>query len=138
MPAPPAAEVEALGEALALKNPYFLSLLVSRGIKTFQEVKDFMVPEIRVVDAEADRETARNRQMAFEEAVSVAAGGGGVSRAPPLLSLSLTHTHVHAHHTTLCCRSLRRRGDKAAAKRGRVGSGYLEGDRKICGCVVRK
>lgn len=46
VPAPPAAEVEALGEALGLKNPYFLSLLVSRGIKTFQEVKDFMVPEI--------------------------------------------------------------------------------------------
>ena len=46
MPTPPAAEVEALGEALALKNPFFLSLLVSRGIKTFQEVKDFMVPEI--------------------------------------------------------------------------------------------
>ena len=46
VPTPPAAEVEALGEALALKNPFFLSLLVSRGIKTFQEVKDFMVPEI--------------------------------------------------------------------------------------------
>ena len=46
VPAPPAAEVEALGEALALKNPYFLSLLVSRGIKTFDQVKDFMVPEI--------------------------------------------------------------------------------------------
>ena len=46
VPAPPAEEVEALGEALGLKNPYFLSLLVSRGIKTFQEVKDFMVPEI--------------------------------------------------------------------------------------------
>jgi len=46
VPAPLAAEVEALGEALALKNPYFLSLLVSRGIKTFDQVKDFMVPEI--------------------------------------------------------------------------------------------
>ncbi len=46
MPAPPAAEVEALGEALGLKNSYFLSLLVSRGIKTFEQVKDFMVPEV--------------------------------------------------------------------------------------------
>ncbi len=46
MPAPPAAEVEALGEALGLKNSYFLSLLVSRGIKTFDQVKDFMVPEV--------------------------------------------------------------------------------------------
>jgi len=45
VPAPPAAEVEALGEALGLKNPYFLSLLVTRGIKTYQAVKDFMVPE---------------------------------------------------------------------------------------------
>jgi len=46
VPAPPAAEVEALGEALGLKNSYFLSLLVSRGIKTFEQVKDFMVPEV--------------------------------------------------------------------------------------------
>lgn len=46
VPAPPAAEVEALGEALGLKNSYFLSLLVSRGIKTFDQVKDFMVPEV--------------------------------------------------------------------------------------------
>ena len=46
MPAPPAAEVEALGEALGLTNSYFLSLLVSRGIKTFEQVKDFMVPEV--------------------------------------------------------------------------------------------
>ena len=46
VPAPLAAEVEALGEALALKNPHFLSLLVSRGIKTFDQVRDFMVPEI--------------------------------------------------------------------------------------------
>jgi len=45
VPAPPAAEVEALGEALGIKNPYFLSLLVTRGIKTYQAVKDFMVPE---------------------------------------------------------------------------------------------
>jgi len=46
VPAPPAAEVEALGEALGLTNSYFLSLLVSRGIKTFEQVKDFMVPEV--------------------------------------------------------------------------------------------
>jgi single-stranded-DNA-specific exonuclease len=46
VPAPPAGEVEALGEALGLKNSYFLSLLVSRGIKTFEQVKDFMVPEV--------------------------------------------------------------------------------------------
>jgi len=46
LPAPAAAEVEALGEALGLKNSYFLSLLVSRGIKTFEQVKDFMVPEV--------------------------------------------------------------------------------------------
>jgi len=46
VPAPAAAEVEALGEALGLKNSYFLSLLVSRGIKTFEQVKDFMVPEV--------------------------------------------------------------------------------------------
>lgn len=40
-------EVELLGEQLkTMKNPYFLQLLVSRGIKTFEEAKTFMVPEL--------------------------------------------------------------------------------------------
>ena len=40
-------EVELLGEQLkTMKNPHFLQLLVSRGIKTFEEAKAFMVPEL--------------------------------------------------------------------------------------------
>lgn len=42
---PDPSEVQALGEELKVtKNPYFLQLLVSRGIKNFQEAKDFMLP----------------------------------------------------------------------------------------------
>ncbi len=42
---PDPTEVQALGEELKVtKNPYFLQLLVSRGIKNFQEAKDFMLP----------------------------------------------------------------------------------------------
>lgn len=46
---PPAdsAEVKLLEEELGtMKNPYFLSLLVSRGIKNFAQAKAFMLPEI--------------------------------------------------------------------------------------------
>ncbi|MHA8050575.1 single-stranded-DNA-specific exonuclease RecJ [Aquirufa sp. ROCK-SH2] len=39
-------EVESLAEQLkTMKNPYFLQLLVSRGIKTFEEARAFMVPD---------------------------------------------------------------------------------------------
>ena len=42
----------------------------ARGMESRLAEPYYTGPEIRVVDAEADRETARNRQMAFEEAVA--------------------------------------------------------------------
>ncbi len=47
VPTPDPKEVELLAEQLkTTKNPYFLQLLVSRGIKTFEQAKAFMLPEL--------------------------------------------------------------------------------------------
>ena len=47
VPIPAAEKVQGLGEALKVtKNPYFLQLLVSRGIETFDQAKAFMLPSL--------------------------------------------------------------------------------------------
>ena len=47
LPQPDSKEVDLLATQLkTTKNPYFLQLLVSRGIKTFEEAKAFMLPEL--------------------------------------------------------------------------------------------
>ncbi len=47
IPIPATEKVQALGEALQVtKNPYFLQLLVSRGIETFDQAKAFMLPSL--------------------------------------------------------------------------------------------
>lgn len=47
VPNPDPKEVEMLAEQLkTTKNPYFLQLLVSRGIKNFEDAKAFMLPDL--------------------------------------------------------------------------------------------
>ncbi len=47
LPVPDSKEVDLLAAQLkTTKNPYFLQLLVSRGIKTYDEAKAFMLPEL--------------------------------------------------------------------------------------------
>lgn len=43
-------EIENLGDELqTTKNPYFLQLLISRGIKNFDQAKEFMLPQIELL-----------------------------------------------------------------------------------------
>jgi hypothetical protein len=111
----------------------------ARGMESRLAEPYYTGPEIRVVDAEADRETARNRQMAFEEAVSGGAppgretGGGGLPRTQRALAPTphaLSPALPRKHNTTLHTRPAGGGGEEEARGPiedgvGQVGSSLL-------------